>query len=104
MGAPMEDDSSDSPKLLGTVIQSLDELDSLNIAKLTENPLMQGMIQYHHLVADKIGKKCLIMSTQWGPFTVAARILGVEAPALVIIIWLVDKLRPREGSPCLTGA
>ena len=85
LGCPMEDESSDSPKLMGTVIKSLDELESLDIHRLTENPLMQGMIRYHHLVADEIGKECLIMSTQWGPFTVAARILGVEAMMMASI-------------------
>ena len=85
LGCPMEDESSDSPKLMGTVIKRLDELERLDIQRLTENPLMQGMIQYHRLVADEIGKECLIMSTQWGPFTVAARILGVEAMLMAAI-------------------
>ncbi|MGR9088470.1 MAG: hypothetical protein ACU841_15575 [Gammaproteobacteria bacterium] len=53
--------------------------------QVMENPLMQEMIQYHHLVADEIGKECLIMSTQWGPLTVAARILGVEAAMMASI-------------------
>ena len=85
LGCPMEDESSDSPKLMGTVIKRLDELESLDIQRLTGNPLMQGMIQYHRVVADEIGKECLIMSTQWGPFTVAARILGVEAMLMAAI-------------------
>jgi len=46
---------------------------------------MQGMIQYHRLVADDIGKECLIMSNQWGPFTVSALILGVEAMLMASI-------------------
>lgn len=79
LGCPIKDDSSDGPALLGTVIKSLDDLDSLNIEEVLKNPTMQGIIKSHHLVADAIGKETLVMPTQWAPFTCAARIIGTEA-------------------------
>jgi len=79
LGCPIEDSSSDGPALTGTVIQSLDDLDSLDIEQVLKNPIMQGIIQSHHLVAEAIGKETFTMPTQWAPFSCAARIFGTEA-------------------------
>ncbi len=79
LGCPIQDDSSDSPALVGTVIRSLKEVDSLSISKVLEAPGMQKIIRSHHVVAESIGKKTFAMATQWAPLTSAARILGVEA-------------------------
>lgn len=79
LGCPIKDDSSDGPALLGTVIKSSKEVETLSIQKVMENPTMQGIIRSHHIAADAIGKKTLAMPTQWAPFSCAARILGVEA-------------------------
>jgi uroporphyrinogen decarboxylase len=79
LGCPIQDDSSDSPALHGTVIKSLKEVDSLRIEKVMTNPTMQGIIRSQHLVAEAIGKKTLAMTTHWAPLSCAARILGLEA-------------------------
>ena len=79
LGCPIQDDSSDPPALLGTVIKSLKEVDSLSIQRVMTNPTMQGIIRSQHLVADSIGKKTLAMTTHWAPLSCAARILGLEA-------------------------
>lgn len=79
LGCPMEDDTSDSPKLLGTVISGIDKMDELDADNVLKNPTMQGMIHANHLVADAIGKEMAVLPTQWGPLTVAARIIGAEA-------------------------
>ena len=79
LGCPIEDGSSDGPALTATVIQSLDDLDSLDLEKVMANPIMQGIIRSHHIVADAIGKETFVMPTQWAPLTCAARILGTEA-------------------------
>jgi hypothetical protein len=42
LGCPIIDSSSDTPVLNATAIQSLDELDSLDIEKVRNNPIMQG--------------------------------------------------------------
>jgi uroporphyrinogen decarboxylase len=79
LGCPIEDNSSDSPTLSGTVIQSLDGLSLLKMNKVLENPTMQVIIRSHHLIADAIGKETFAIQVQWAPFTCAARILGAEA-------------------------
>ncbi len=79
LGCPIEDGTADGPALIGTVIQSLDEMHALKIDKVLDHPTMQGIIRSHHIVADAIGKDTFLIPTQWGPFTMAARILGMEA-------------------------
>jgi len=79
LGCPIQDDSSDPPALLGTVIKSLKEVDSLSIQRVMTNPTMQGIIRSQPMVAESIGKKTLAMTTQWAPLSCAARILGLEA-------------------------
>ncbi len=79
LGSPIEDNSSDSPVLTGTVIRNLDDLDSLKIESVVKNPVMQGIARSQHIVAETTGKETFVMSTQWAPFTCAARLLGIEA-------------------------
>ncbi len=85
LGCPIEDNSSDSPTLLGTVIQSLDGLSLLKIEKVLENPTMQGIIRSHHLIVEAIGKETFAIPGQWAPFTCAGRILGAEAIMLATL-------------------
>lgn len=85
LGCPIKDDGANYPALEGTVIKSLDEMEKLEMEKVKQNPLMQAIIRSHHLVADVIGKKTMIIPTQWAPFTFAARILGMEATMVATI-------------------
>jgi uroporphyrinogen decarboxylase len=91
LGCSIKDHSADSPGLEGTVIQSLEEIDQLRIEKVLQNPTMQAIIRSHHLVADAIGKTTMIVPTQWAPFTLTARILGME-PLLIATIQEPEKL------------
>ncbi len=79
LGCPIEDTTSDSPKLTGTVIPSLDALDTLDFRPALENETCRAMIESHHAIADEIGKEAAIFCTFWGPMTTAARILGTES-------------------------
>src|SRR4030042_456086 len=85
LGCGLKDDSSDHPALEGSVIKSLEEVDSLSIEKVLKHPTMQAIIQAHHRVADAIGKETLVIPTNWAPFTFAARILGVENTMMATI-------------------
>jgi uroporphyrinogen decarboxylase len=85
LGCGLKDDSSDSPALEGTAIDSLDGLESLSIATVLEHPTMQAIIKAHHLVADAVGKETLIIPTNWAPLTFAARLLGVEKAMMATI-------------------
>ncbi len=91
LGCPIKDDSADSPGLEGTVIQNLEEIDRLRIEKILQNPTMQAIIRSHHLIADALGRETMIVPTQWAPFTLTARILGME-PLLIATIQEPEKL------------
>lgn len=78
LGAKIIDDSVNPPALEGAAIDSLDQLGSLDMDKILADPLMEGILESDHLVADAVGKEALILPTQWGPFTAAARVLGAE--------------------------
>jgi len=91
LGCPIKDDSADSPGLEGTVIQSLEEIDRLKIERVLQNPTMKAIIRSHHLIADTLGKETMIVPTQWAPFTLTARILGME-PLLIATIQEPEKL------------
>jgi uroporphyrinogen decarboxylase len=96
VGCPIRDDSSDTPALLGSAISSPREFSSLDAGQALRQPRMQAITRSHHMVADAIGKETLIAPTQWGPFTTAARILGVEgtmAAAIEDPDGLLDLLR-----------
>ena len=104
LGCPIKDDSADSPGLEGTVIQSLEEIDRLKIERVLQNPTMQAIIRSHHLIADTLGKETMIVPTQWAPFTLTARILGME-PLLIATIQEPEKLsRLIQFSTQLTWA
>ncbi|MBW2104340.1 MAG: uroporphyrinogen decarboxylase family protein [Deltaproteobacteria bacterium] len=85
LGCPIQDKTSDGPALTGTVIGSLDEVDTLDPDRVLSNPVMQGIIQSQHLVADAVGKEALLMPTQWAPFSFAARIYGTENTAMATL-------------------
>ena len=85
LGCPIQDDSSEPTALLGTVVSSLNEVESLDIGTVTTSSIMQAIIRSQHMVADSIGKRVLLLSVQWGPLTCAARILGVEAAMRAMI-------------------
>jgi uroporphyrinogen decarboxylase len=85
LGCPIEDFSSSSPVLTGPAITSLEELDSLSEDLVSSHPKMEIMVKAHHLIADEIGDETLILLTQWGPFTTAGRILGIEKLMMALV-------------------
>ena len=85
LGCPIEDDTSATPKLAGTVIERLADIDRLEIATVLGHPVMQSLLQAHRRVAEAIGRETVILPTFWGPLTVAARILGVEAVMMAAV-------------------
>ena len=85
LGCSLKDDSSDYPALEGSVIKSLEEVESLSVERVLKHPTMQAIILAHHRVAAAIGKETLMIPTNWAPFTFAARILGVENTMMATI-------------------
>jgi uroporphyrinogen decarboxylase len=104
LGCPIKDDSSDGPLLLGTVIESIEDRHSLDMEKVLKNPVMQGIIYSHHLVADEIGQETLLIPTMWGPMSLAARIMGTEQMMMALLTDPESLLELLEFSAELTWA
>ncbi len=85
LGCPIEDNSSSSPVLTGPAIKSLGELDSLSGDLVSSHPKMEIILKAHHLIADEIGDEALLLLTQWGPFTTAGRVLGIENLMMALV-------------------
>jgi uroporphyrinogen decarboxylase len=85
LGCPIKDDTSDNPALVGTVIRSLEERHSLDADKALKDPIMQTILESHHIVADTIGKETMLTPTHWGPLTTAARIVGTEPVMMAMV-------------------
>ncbi len=92
LGCAIQDDSSDTPALISTAIKSLRDVETLDVQKVIDSPTMRAIIRSHHLVADALGRKTFLIPTLWGPFTSAARILGVE-PLMTATIEEPEALR-----------
>ena len=102
LGCPIKDDSSDNPVLPETVIKIIEERNSLDANKVLNNPVMQGIIYSHHLVADEIGKETMLIPTLWGPVSAAARIMGTEQMMMALLTDPEDLLELIEFSAELT--
>jgi uroporphyrinogen decarboxylase len=85
LGCPIQDDSADNPALVGTVIESLEQRHDLDMDKVLKNPVMQSIIDSHHLVADEIGRETMLIPTLWGPLSAAGRIMGTEQMMLALL-------------------
>ncbi len=78
LGCPVKDDSTDSPALSDTILDGVEEIGKLSPEKALRHPVMEAIVEAHHILAGRIGEETLLLPTQWGPFTTAARLLGTE--------------------------
>ena len=85
LGCPLEERGAVTPALTGPAVAGLREVDGLTIDTVTESPLMRTIIEGQYLLADRIGRDCLLLPTGWGPFTLASRLVGTEAAMLAVI-------------------
>jgi uroporphyrinogen decarboxylase len=85
LGCPIIDHSSSSPVLTGPAVGSLEDLRSLSNQLGLVDSKFQIMVKAYHRVADEIGDEILLLFTQWGPFTTAGRVLGVEKLMMALL-------------------
>ena len=85
LGCPIIDHSSSSPVLTGPAIRSLEDMRSLSSKLSLTYSKFEIMVKAYDRVADEIGDETLILFTQWGPFTTAGRVLGVEKLMMALI-------------------
>ncbi len=105
LGCPIKDDSSDSPALLGTVIESLNEVDTLRIRESPAEPHDAGASSVPNILwPNPSARELLRLRPNGRPLSCAARILGVEAVMTATIEDPEGLLRLLDFSTELTWA
>jgi len=67
-----------APDMTSHFVNSEEDLAKLNIADVHKEPVVQTVLEATRSVREKIGDKYLVTMTCWGPFTLAARMVGEE--------------------------
>ncbi len=67
-----------APDLEGPIINSPEDLEALEIERIYENEALQTIWKASEIVYNEIGERYLVGTTQWGPFTKAGNLRGVE--------------------------
>lgn len=60
------------------LVRDADELDAFDLNALAREPAIQTLWEAARIVSNEIGDQALIAATAWGPFNLAAHILGIE--------------------------
>ncbi len=60
------------------LVRDADELDAFDVNALAREPAIQTIWEAARIVAGEIGDEALVAATAWGPFNLAAHILGIE--------------------------
>jgi len=109
-----------APDMTSHFVNSEEDLAKLDIADVHREPVVQTVLDATRRVREKIGDTYLVTMTCWGPFTLAARMVGEEQfmkaifkkPAFVekmvdfcadLLIHLYEPL-VRDGLECISIA
>ncbi len=67
-----------APDIQASLIDKVIEVEKLPLKNLPEEPGIQNLLSTARIVAKALGKQVLVGASQWGPFTLAGHIYGVE--------------------------
>ncbi len=67
-----------APDIQAPLINKVVEVEKLSLNRLQEEPGIQNLLYTAQIVAGAIGSKALVGASQWGPFTLAGHIYGIE--------------------------
>ncbi|MCE5283707.1 MAG: uroporphyrinogen decarboxylase, partial [Deltaproteobacteria bacterium] len=67
-----------APDVLAPVLESVADLERLSLDRLQEDEGIQGLWKTAELLAGTVGPRTLVGASQWGPFTLAGHLYGVE--------------------------
>lgn len=60
------------------LVTSLEEVESLKIEKLEADRGLNNLLETTRIIADRVGGQYLLGASQWGPFTLAGQLMGIE--------------------------
>jgi uroporphyrinogen decarboxylase len=67
-----------SPDVKSSLLESAADVERLDLRRLYEDPGVRSLWATAPLVRDAVGTEILVGASQWGPFTLAGLLLGVE--------------------------
>lgn len=78
LGGQIKFRAKGAPDVQAPLIDRADEVDRLDLERLKEDPGIQNLWRTAEIVSQTIGSHYLTGCSQWGPFTLAGHIYGVE--------------------------
>jgi uroporphyrinogen decarboxylase len=78
LGGEMKFRKVGPPDLAAPLVNSLKELDKLDLEDLAGDKIVNTIWDATRIVSEEIGGEYLVTATCWGPFTLGAQIMGVE--------------------------
>lgn len=78
LGGSMKFREMGAPDLQEHFVNSAEDIDSLDIAKIDTQPVIGVVKDALRATKEKVGDEYALTMTAWGPFTLAARIVGEE--------------------------
>jgi len=72
------------------LIKKPEDVDQLSINNLELDPGIVNLLKTTRIIADRVGKQYLIGISQWGPFTFAGQLMGLEK-------LLITTMRDKAG-------
>jgi uroporphyrinogen decarboxylase len=68
-----------SPEVIAPIVlESADEVDDCDLAELDRDPAIYTIRETARRVAEAVGKSAIVAVTQWGPFTTAGQMYGLD--------------------------
>jgi uroporphyrinogen decarboxylase len=78
LGGAIKFRAKGAPDVLGPVLENVAAIERLSLARLHEDEEIQCLWKTAELLAGAIGAHTLVGASQWGPFTLAGHLYGVE--------------------------
>ncbi len=79
MGGQMKFREIGAPDLEAPLVAAEEDIQKLDIGRIDSNPVIETTREAARIANAKIGNDYVITLTAWGPFTLAARLVGEEA-------------------------
>jgi uroporphyrinogen decarboxylase len=68
-----------SPEVIAPIVlESADEVDNCDLAELDRDPAIYTIRETARRAAEAVGKSAIVSVTQWGPFTTAGQMYGLD--------------------------
>ncbi len=78
LGGKIKFRTKGAPDIQEPLLNSLAEIGGIRLERIKEDQDIQSLWQAAEILSQKIGSQALVGSSQWGPFTLAGHIYGIE--------------------------